>query len=206
MQAPLNRSPLSVLPLIAAGAMLSQADLLRFSRMSPDEIASEIVGGGTGVGNTMVHPQYLGAPVVYPQYVGAPVQEVNQPAGNPIQYQAQQYSAGDVSYMGLGSTVILAGATFTPPTFKPLRPITPQKFGFPSTVQGLLVNQIAIGGIGLFASTLGVPIEMFSEVSTFPQLRWPTIDPAVGIDITVTNPTGGNLTLSGAIYGTQVRI
>ncbi len=50
-----------------------------------------------------------------------------------------------------------------------------------------------------------MPIELFSEVSTAPQIRWPTIDTAVGIDFTLINPTGSAIPFTGAMYGTALR-
>lgn len=178
-----------------------------------EQIANALLSGS--VGAPVVQPFYPGypmmqqqvsGPMVQPRYISAPVQAMQQPPmQQPIQYSPEGYSAGDVSYFGIGTTPVAAGTTVTV-TVRPLRPFTPQKWGFPSNVQGLKINQVSIGGIGLFAGTAGFPIELLSEVSTFPQIMWPTIDPSVGVEFTVTNPTGGPLNFEGGAYGTQVRI
>jgi len=142
---------------------------------------------------------------VHPQYIGAPIQEAAQPQMGPITYSQTEYVSGDVTCFGFGITSILANAVGQVVSIKPLRPITPQKIFAPSTNQGLLLGQASVGGTNIFANQAGVPIELFSEVSTAPQIRWPTIDTAVGIDFTLINPTGGAIPFTGAMYGTALR-
>ncbi len=124
----------------------------------------------------------------------------------PITYSETEYVSGDVTWFGFGLTPITAinnGQQVV--SIKPLRPITPQKIFCPSTNQGLLLGQASVGGTNIFANQAGVPIELFSEVSTAPQIRWPTIDTAVGIDFTLINPTGAAIPFTGAMYGTALR-
>lgn len=164
-----------------------------------------------GVGSADVYPRYLqggvGGATVQPRYIGAPVQSVS-PAtmegATPIQYSPTIYVAGDVSYFGLGATTVGAGLT-VPIQVNPNRPFTPQKFFAASTVIGLLVLSVSIAGTNMFANDAGVPIEIFSEVSTSPQMEWMTIEPAVGILFQIRNPTIAPLVFSGALYGTQLR-
>lgn len=162
---------------------------------------------GGSVGGADVYPRYVGASV-NPRYIGAPVAPVApqqlQQSQQPVEYAPTVYVAGDVSYFGLGATPVGIGATI-PIQVNPTRPFTPQKFFSPSTVIGLLILSVSIAGTNMFANTAGVPIEMFSEVSTSPQMEWMTIEPAVGIEFRVNNPTGAVLTFYGALYGTQLR-
>lgn len=186
--------------------------------MNADQIAQSLlqgqVGGfpavGGGVGDLVnVQPLYpgqrVGGPSVNPYYVGVPAVASQQPNGADVQYSPPQYVAGDVTYLGFAATSIPAGSVGTPVNVSTNRPFTPQKMGCPSTVLGLLITQINISGTNLLANALGIPIELFSEVSTFPQILWPTLDTATGVQFVVANPTGGALTYSGAFYGTQVR-
>lgn len=152
-----------------------------------------------------VRPRVVGAVNVRPRYVGAPAQRVQSVNEEAIEYEPEQYVAGNLTWMGLGQTVIPAGSPGTAIPIRPIRPITPQKLFCPSTVVGLLLLEANIGGVNLFAGSAGVPIELFSEVSTSPQIDWMTLDPAVGIEFVVGNPTAGALTFSGALYGTSVR-
>lgn len=165
------------------------------------------------VGDPSVRPRFPGQPQGY-QFgaggVGAPV--VNHgmhprpvmPGSREIAYHDMEYVAGDVTYFGLGSSTIGANA-LVEVTLRPLRPIVPQKILIPSTLTGLLLNQVSIGGTNIFANTQGVPIELFSEVSTAPQIDFPTIDTAVGIDFLIQNTTNQELFFIGAIYGTAIR-
>lgn len=158
------------------------------------------------VGDPNIHPSYIGDPNIHAQYIGAPIAQQAQGAMGPITYDETAYVAGDVTWFGFGLTpitVINGGQQVV--SIKPLRPITPQKIFCPSTNQGLLLGQASVGGTNIFANQAGVPIELFSEVSTAPQIRWPTIDTAVGIDFTLINPTGAAIQFTGAMYGTALR-
>lgn len=196
-------------------------------QQSSEQIAASLlsgqVGGFAAVGNwpgypaagdlVNVVPQYPGqrgvsGPQVNPFYVGAPAEAVAQNGMAPVQYGPPQYVAGDVTYLGFGTdttNVVPAGSVGTPINVSTNRPFTPQKMGCPSTVLGLYITQVNISGTNLLANALGIPIELFSEVSTFPQLLWPTLDTATGVQFVVANPSGGDLIFKGAFYGTQVR-
>jgi hypothetical protein len=175
----------------------------------------EAVGGfpGQQVGDLVnVMPFYpgqrVGSPNVNPYYpgVGAPAVQVQGPAANmQIDYSQPAYMAGDVTYLGFGATNIPAGSVGTAVNVSTNRPFTPQKMGCPSTVIGLLITQVNVSGTNILANALGAPIELLSEVSTFPQVLWPSLDTATGVQFVVANPTGGDLTFSGAFYGPQVR-
>jgi hypothetical protein len=169
--------------------------------------------GGYGVGDLVnVMPVYpgqraVGSPNVQQFYpgVGVPAVEAQRPPGQDINYSQPQYVAGDVTFLGFGATNVPAGSIGTPVNVSTNRPFTPQKMGCPSTVIGLLITQVNVSGTNILANSLGAPIELLSEVSTFPQVLWPSLDTATGVQFVVANPTGGDLTFSGAFYGPQVR-
>lgn len=191
--------------------------------MDANEIAANLLSGQVGnpfgsVGNygesvgdlVNVMPVYpgqprVGTPNVQPMFVGAPAEAIQRTPQNNVQYSPTQYVAGDVTYLGFNATVIPAGSVGTPVNVSTNRPFTPQKMGCPSTTIGLLITQINISGTNILSNALGVPIELLSEVSTFPQILWPTLDTATGVQFVVANPTGAPLVFSGAFYGTQVR-
>lgn len=194
--------------------------------LNADQIATQLLQDNVGdfpsvgapyghhqgqVGDLMnVRPYYpgqrVGSPNVDPYYVGAPAVAEQAGAGMPVvQYTPPVYVAGDVTYLGFAATSIPANSPGTNVDVSTNRPFTPQKMGCPSTVLGLLITQINISGTNLLANSLGIPIELFSEVSTFPQILWPTLDTATGVQFVVANPTGAALVFSGAFYGTQVR-
>lgn len=177
--------------------------------MNSAQLADMMLSGRVGDLQS-IQPQYpgmrVGATSIAPQYpgVGYPVEQQQQPVQQPVRYTEAQYLAADVSYLGFGSTSIAAGATQTVniPTNRPFRP---QKLGFPSDSIGCLVQQVNISGTNVFANQQGVPVVMLSEVSTFPQINFPDLDTATGVDFTVFNPTAGALNFQGAFYGTQLR-
>ena len=188
--------------------------------MDANQIAQNLLSGQVGnpfgavghVGDLVnvmpVYPgQRVGSPNVSPYYpgVGAPAAEIPQTGVQPVQYTQPQYVAGDVTFLGFGATLIPAGSIGTPVNVSTNRPFTPQKMGCPSTVIGLLITQVNVSGTNLLANALGAPIELLSEVSTFPQVLWPSLDTATGVQFVVQNPTAGNLVFSGAFYGPQVR-
>lgn len=159
-----------------------------------------------------VRPRYPGVGAsVRPTYLrsglGAPAERVGEMADETtIQYSDNEYNSGGVTYLPLGTTIIAAGAANV--LIGPLRPyrdFAPQKFVLPSTVIGLLLNEINIEGLNLLASNLGMPVEAFSEVSILPQIIFPTILPATGVSFVVSNPTGNPLEFSPAFYGTDIR-
>lgn len=168
------------------------------------------VGGVGDLVNVMPYypgQQRVGSPNVMPYYpgVGAPAMAIDASSNQAVQYSPPQYMAGDVTYLGFGSTVIAAGSIGTPVNVSTNRPFTPQKMGCPSTVIGLLITQVNVSGTNILANALGAPIELLSEVSTFPQVLWPSLDTATGVQFVVANPTAGDLVFSGAFYGPQVR-
>jgi hypothetical protein len=175
--------------------------------MSDSSLADQLLRDSGGVGDVSIRPRYVGDVAIRPRYVGAPVSQVGtqgQP-GQPVEYSPEQYIAGDVTWFGIGENVVPAGSTGTTFKIKPERPMTPQSFRSPSTVQRLYLKAISIAGTNIFASEDGVPIEFFSEVSTAPQILFPTINPSTGVALTVSNPSAVDKIFSGAFYGTAMR-
>jgi len=171
-----------------------------------DEAARQMLG----VGGADVAPRYISGADVDPRYlvgsVGAPAVAVPQLANaHPVNYSGVNYVAGDVSYFGFGRHIIPAGGRLTLPAIRPTRPFKPQKLFIPSTIQDLLLENADIGGTNMFADQSGVPVEIFSEVSTSPQIDWLTIEPAVGVILTIRNASLVDKVFTGALYGTQVR-
>jgi hypothetical protein len=144
---------------------------------------------------------------IQPTYpgVGAPVQQEQGQVQQPVRYSDAAYTSADVTYLGFGTTDIPAGSVGTVVNVPTNRPFRPQKMGCPSSTIGLLCAQVTISGTNVFANQQGVPLELLSEVSTFPQILWPDLDTATGVDFTILNPTLGILPFQGAFYGVQLR-
>jgi len=209
---------LSILPFLslvapvmaqAEPANLEQALEDNYSVGDPgiDQQVAALLAGSGSVGDPRVLPYYTGDPRVLPYYTGAPIAQVESAQGvqRPINYAPMDYVAGDVTWFGIGRTVIATGGARQTIDKKPQRPMAPQSFRSPSTVQGLLLHEISIAGTNIFNASEGVPIEFFSEVSTAPQIVFPTIETSTGVQFVVSNPTAGDLVFSGAFFGAAVR-
>lgn len=176
--------------------------------MDDRQAANALLGLGS-VGDPTVAPFFpgrVGDVSVAPRYVGLPVQfDQGQIPQQPVQLGQPNYVAAEVTWFGLGSTDIAGGGLTQVVSLKPLRPFTPQRQYHPSTIQDLLVVSASIGGTNIYSNISGVPVELFSEVSTAPQISWPTIDTSVGIDFGVVNLQAGVQPFRGALYGTAAR-
>lgn len=159
----------------------------------------------------MIQPQQpgVGAVQIYPQQpgVGLPAALLGvDPASKAIvNYSEKGYGAGGATYAGFPRTTVAAGATVNI-NVSVRRPFLPQLLGMPSTVFGLELVDALVQGVGLFAndSSGGVPNEMVSEVSNFPQIQWPTLDTNIPLTFVVRNPTGAPLVFSGTFWGTNL--
>lgn len=152
------------------------------------------------------YPGAVGDVAVAPQWVGAPAALEQGPLQRPVAYSQPQYYAGDVTLFGCGATQIAAnspGSVIGP--IRPTRPFKPQGLRFPSNVQNLMLLSVSIAGTNIFASELGVPVELLSEVSTLQQIDWPTLDPAVGVSFGIANLEAFPQWAKPTFYGTQVR-
>lgn len=175
--------------------------------MSDSSLADQLLNDSGGVGDVAIRPRYVGDVAIRPRYVGAPVAQVPGAAGGQqaVEFSPENYIAGDVTWFGIGENIVPASSPGTTFKIKPERPMTPQSFRSPSTVQRLYLKAISIAGTNIFASEDGVPIEFFSEVSTAPQILFPTINPSTGVALTVSNPALVDKIFSGAFYGTAMR-
>ncbi len=104
--------------------------------------------------------------------------------------------------LGLGATVIGAGATAII-TANPQLPFQVAKLAVAISAlsSGLLIDALAVGTVSQFVAAGSVPIEVFAPDAVGVQLKGDTAVPGVSVQITVSNPTGGGLTFSGAIIG-----
>ncbi len=179
--------------------------LAKLQELGPQAAVGNIDPRYLAVGDASITPRYMGA-------VGIPAAAMAvAPQGAPVDYSPTEYVAAEVSYMGMGVTVIpaalVAGTPGTRVTVlqKPDRPIHPQQYKFPSNVQNLLLHQVVIGGSNMMANEAGIPIETLSEVSRMPQINMQTINPSTGIQMIVSNRALFDQEFSANIYGTMLR-
>lgn len=168
-------------------------------------LADQLLQNSGGVGDVTISPKYVGDVSIRPRYVGAPMVQVPTNGQTPVEYTQETFLAADVTWFGIGENVVPAGSPGTTFKIKPERPMSPQSFRSPSTVQRLYLKAISIAGTNIFASEDGVPIEFFSEVSTAPQIVYPTINPSTGVALTVSNPGATDKIFAGGFYGTAGR-
>lgn len=176
---------------------------------SANAIMREILGEGRGSVGARVLPRRIGVRPVAKRNLGARASRIDaDPAQDEIHYTQNEYDGGDVTYLGFGFFQVPATPGLLTPfntnKLTPTRPFTPQKLFAPSTMFGLYILSVSIEGRNIFASDLGIAIELFSEASYFPQMDWPTIDPSTGISFSVANPGNIPLNFAPAFYGTDV--
>jgi len=162
-----------------------------------DDIAEELSGYGEEiVGYEVLEGEYddVGAAPVRKRRAApvrfAPASKMLRPVAN---QQLRRYP------LGLGATSIGAGATAII-SANPQLPFRVDRLVTPST--GLLIDNLAVGTVSQFVAAGSVPVEVFSPDAVDVNLKGDTAVPGVSVQITVSNPTAGALTFSGAIIGT----
>ncbi len=115
---------------------------------------------------------------------------------------AHLYEQGNVTYFGIGSHAFAWNETRRI-SCEPARDLRPAKFGVPATIAGYTIRQIEVDGAPLLVAGAGVPAELFSEVSTFPQVLWPLMGQGkpVVFEVTAPPPPPGPAPFTGAFYG-----
>jgi hypothetical protein len=165
--------------------------------------------------------QRVGASIQYRGGVGAPVDMVPEFEEEPIEVSPTRFVAGEPTNYGLGfstastdgalpNQLLPAGSVVAPArasfTFRPDRPIRPNRFLMPSTYIMLFIEQIKIGGTNLLPEgSGGIPCEAFSEVSTQPLIKWLTINTTPGVTITVVSINPVPTLFTGTFHGWAVR-
>ena len=174
-------------------------------------IARNLLRSNGAIGTVALAAQQpgVGQPLVlYPQQPGVgalPAAAVPQLGQRPVDYTPAAYTAGGLTYCGLGRTLVPAGQSVQV-HIDVRRPFLPQLFYMPSTIYGLQIDDFVVEGSGLFANPAnqGIPNELVSEVSNIEQIQWMTLNPDTGGDFFVTNPTGAGLYFSGCFWGTNI--
>ena len=126
-----------------------------------------------------------------------PPQRVQMQAPRP-QIQRIQNTSFRRYPLGLGATSIGAGATAVIQA-NPQLPFQVNRLVTPST--GLLIDNLQVGTASQFVAAGAVPVEVFRPDAVDVDLKGDTAVPGVAVQITISNPTAGALTFSGAIIG-----
>lgn len=88
-------------------------------------------------------------------------------------------------------------------TFTPMREFDPRGLIVPSTVSGYTVVSAHAAGVDMLPSAGGIPCELFSEVSTAPQIIWPALGPEKPLTMVLRAPACPKAPnpFLGAMYG-----
>ena len=105
--------------------------------------------------------------------------------------------------IGLGATSVAAAATLTI-SVNPQLPFKIERLLIPGSA-GLLITDLKVGTVSQFVAPGSIPVEVFAADSIGVFLKGDTAVPGVNIDLTVNNPTGGAIVLSGAYIGVALQ-
>lgn len=161
---------------------------------------------GRGVGSPNIRANWPGR-----RGVGAPARRVPTGTGsNEVLYSEPDYVAGEVTWLPFrGDTAIGIAGSATAIQTVPVatdRPFEPQDLRFPSTLEDIVLLEAKIQGTNLIANSVGVPLELLSEVTTLGAIDWFTIDTASGAQLTFENIGAvADQIMRGAFWGTALR-
>lgn len=102
--------------------------------------------------------------------------------------------------LGLGSVTIAAGAVGQLTGAPAIRFRVDRLFLVP-TAPGLLLLDVKAGIVSQSVGGAGSPVESFSPTAIGARMSGQTLDPAVPVILTISNPTGAPITISGNIIG-----
>jgi hypothetical protein len=119
---------------------------------------------------------------------------------SPDQIGAAKVQANRRYAVGLGAVVVPAGGSAIlrgAPTLK----FRADRLMLVPTAPGALVTQVMAGNVSQTMGSNGSPVEAFGPVAFGAAMTGQTIDPAVEIFVTLTNPTIADITVSGTVLG-----
>lgn len=106
--------------------------------------------------------------------------------------------------LGLGSITIAAGAVGQLASAPAIRFRVDRLFLVP-TAPGLLLLDVKAGIVSQSVGGAGSPVESFSPQAIGARMSGQTLDPAVPVILTISNPTLAAITISGNIIGKAVQ-
>jgi hypothetical protein len=149
--------------------------------------SAQLVGYGELMGE--IDPDLVG----YDAQIGISNDQIG--AARPGKVQANRRYA-----VGLGAVVVPAGGSAIlrgAPTLK----FRADRLMLVPTGPGALVTQVMAGNVSQTMGSNGSPVEAFGPVAFGAAMTGQTIDPAVEIFVTLTNPTLADITVSGTVLG-----
>jgi hypothetical protein len=125
--------------------------------------------------------------------------QIQQGAGvtpHPLSKSNKTYSPVTATVVGAG-----LGANISA---NPQQLFRPERFVIPASLApSFTIQDIKVGNVSQFPNAGDIPGEVFAQNSFDDGIRFDTVNPAINLQVSCTNITGGSLTFRGAFKGTM---
>lgn len=139
------------------------------------------------------------APAPNPMAMAIRQKQIQQGAGvipHPLSKSNKTYSPVTATVVGAG-----LGANISA---NPQQLFRPERFVIPASLApSFTVQDIKVGNVSQFPNAGDIPGEVFAQNSFDDGIRFDTVNPAINLQVSCTNVTGGSLTFRGAFKGTM---
>ena len=107
------------------------------------------------------------------------------------------------TYSPVTATVVGAGLSANI-SANPQQLFRPERFVIPASLApSFTIQDIKVGNVSQFPNAGDIPGEVFAQNSFDDGVRFDTVNPAINLQVSCTNITGGSLTFRGAFKGTM---
>ena len=112
-------------------------------------------------------------------------------------------SKSNKTYSPVTATVVGAGLGANI-SANPQQLFRPERFVIPASLApSFTIQDIKVGNVSQFPNAGDIPGEVFAQNSFDDGIRFDTVNPAINLQVSCTNITGGSLTFRGAFKGTM---
>jgi hypothetical protein len=112
-------------------------------------------------------------------------------------------SKSNKTYSPVTATVVGAGLNANI-SANPQQLFRPERFVIPASLApSFTIQDIKVGNVSQFPNAGDIPGEVFAQNSYDDGIRFDTVNPAINLQVSCTNITGGSLTFRGAFKGTM---
>lgn len=125
--------------------------------------------------------------------------QIQQGAGvtpHPLSKSNKTYSPVTATVVGGGLSANISA--------NPQQLFRPERFVIPASLApSFTIQDIKVGNVSQFPNAGDIPGEVFAQNSFDDGIRFDTVNPAINLQVALTNITGGSLTFRGAFKGTM---
>jgi len=115
---------------------------------------------------------------------------------HPITKSNKTYSPVTATVVGAGLNANISA--------NPQQLFRPERFVIPASLApSFTIQDIKVGNVSQFPNAGDIPGEVFAQNSFDDGIRFDTVNPAINLQVSCTNITGGSLTFRGAFKGTM---